>query len=88
MNFVSDIPIYIQIAEEFELRIIIGTYKSGEKLPTIRVLAEEMGVNINTIQRALFEVNKLGIINLGKGNVRYVTNDIMAINKTFFINKE
>ena len=50
----SDRPIYTQILEKIELRIISGVYKPGEKLPSVRELAAQASVNPNTMKN---EVN-------------------------------
>ena len=46
-------PIWMQLEEQLTRRILSGWYKAGEKLPTVRDLAAEAGVNPNTMQRAL-----------------------------------
>ena len=46
-------PIWTQLKEQMIKRIVSGTYSSGEKLPSVRDLAGEAGVNPNTIKRAL-----------------------------------
>ena len=46
-------PIWMQLEEQLTRRILSGWYKPGEKLPTVRDLAAEAGVNPNTMQRAL-----------------------------------
>ena len=46
-------PIWTQLKEQMIKRIVSGTYSSGEKLPSVRDLAGEAGVNPNTMQRAL-----------------------------------
>ena len=45
-------PIYVQIAQHIKMQIISQEIKSGDQLPTVRELAEEAGVNPNTMQRA------------------------------------
>ncbi|HBD86190.1 MAG TPA: GntR family transcriptional regulator, partial [Clostridiales bacterium] len=52
----SDAPIYSQLKTQIILGIISGEYASGERLPSVRDMAVEAGVNPNTIQRALTEL--------------------------------
>ena len=48
----SDRPIYTQILEVIQYQIVAGRYQPGERLPSVRDLASEAGVNPNTMQRA------------------------------------
>ena len=48
-NLDSDRPIYAQILEVMQLRIIAGQYRPGERIPSVRELASEAGVNPNTM---------------------------------------
>lgn len=52
INEYSDIPIYIQIRNQIVLGISDGRLTPGEQLPTVRALAEEMGVNSMTVNKA------------------------------------
>ena len=47
----SDRPIYLQLMERIQHDIISGTYKPGDKLPSVRELAMEASVNPNTMQK-------------------------------------
>ena len=55
-------PIYIQIAKHIKMKIISQEIKSGDQLPTVRELAEEAGVNPNTMQRAFSELEHEGMV--------------------------
>ena len=61
-NLSSDRPIYAQILEVIQLRIIVGQYRPGEKIPSVRELAAEAGVNPNTMQKALTELERSGLV--------------------------
>lgn len=52
----QDRPIYLQLIETIEQRIITGQYPAGSRLPGVRELAAEAGVNPNTMQKALSEL--------------------------------
>ena len=55
-KFSDDVPIYLQIIEMMKTDIVSGKYKSGDRLPAVRDLAMETGVNPNTVQKALAEL--------------------------------
>ncbi len=74
-NLNSDRPIYAQILEIIQLRIIAGIYKSGEKMPSVRELAAEAGVNPNTMQKALSELERSGLVTALRTSGRVVTED-------------
>ena len=73
--------IYGQIIEKIQNRIVTGQYPPGEKLPSVRDLAEEAGVNPNTMQRALSELERTGVIFSQRTSGRYVTEDETMIHK-------
>ena len=59
-------PIYVQIAQHIKMQIISQEIKSGDQLPTVRELAEEAGVNPNTMQRAFSELEREGMVTLNE----------------------
>lgn len=62
MEFDPKIPIYIQIIEDVKKRICIGKYKDGQKIDSVRDLALYYGVNPNTVQKALSELEQEGLL--------------------------
>ncbi len=78
----SDRPIYAQILEVIQLRIISQQYKPGEKIPSVRELAAEAGVNPNTMQKALAELERSGLVMAQRTSGRIVTEDMDMIRKT------
>lgn len=74
-NLTSDRPIYLQIMEHIQTDIIAGTYLPGEKLPSVRELASEAGVNPNTMQKALSELENSGLIHTERTSGRFITDD-------------
>ena len=58
----NDRPIYAQLIEQIKLRIISGFYRPGERLPSVRDMAAEAAVNPNTMQRALSELERDGLL--------------------------
>lgn len=75
MNFENDRPIYIQILEDFKIKISNGKWKSGEKIDSVRNLAKEYQVNPNTVQRALQELEREGLADGKRTLGRFVTDD-------------
>lgn len=74
-NFDEKSPIYIQIAKYIKMKIISQEIKSGDQLPTVRELAEEAGVNPNTMQRAFAELEHEGMVFSKRTSGRFVTED-------------
>lgn len=75
----SDRPLYSQLLETLQLRIVSGTYKPGDKLPSVRDMAEEAGVNPNTMQRAFGELERKQLIVTERTAGRHVTEDTKMI---------
>lgn len=71
----DDHPIYAQLVDEIRLRIVSGTYPLGERLPSVRELAAEAAVNPNTMQRALTELERIGLVHTQRTSGRTVTED-------------
>ena len=80
-NFQPDRAIYIQLKEQIKLLIVAGTYPSGAQLPTVRDLAAEAGVNPNTLQKALAELERDGLVYTQRTSGRFVTEDRDMIKK-------
>lgn len=78
-EFDSSKPIYIQLVDFIKLKIISGELSIGEKLLSVRELAEEAGVNPNTMQRALVELERQGLVYTQRTSGRFVTEDIEHI---------
>jgi len=75
----SDRPIYTQILEKIQMRIISGVYQPGERLPSVRELAAEASVNPNTMQKAFTELERSGLIQTQRNSGRTVTEDTSMI---------
>ena len=75
----SDRPIYSQLIEHIELRIVSGAYPAGSKLPSVRDMASEASVNPNTMQRALSQLESDGLLFSQRTSGRFVTEDVKRI---------
>ena len=69
----TDRPIYTQLLELIQIRIMNGTYPLGSKLPSVRELATEASVNPNTMQKALVELEQRGFVFSQRTSGRFVT---------------
>lgn len=71
----SDRPIYVQLVETLQMQIISGLYKPGGRLPSVRELAGQACVNPNTMQKALSELEDMGLLVTNRTTGRTVTED-------------
>lgn len=74
-NLDSDRPIFIQIVERIQMQILSGKYQPGDKLPSVRDLAMEAAVNPNTMQKALAELERSGLVYTQRTSGRFITED-------------
>ena len=72
----SSRPIWQQLAEQLGRRIVTGVYPPGSRFPTVRELAAEAGVNPNTMQRALGQLESEGLVITNRTAGRTVTEDV------------
>ena len=72
-------PIYMQIMDKIRAAIVSGELQPGEKMAPVRELAEDFGVNPNTMQRALSELEREHLLNTERTSGRFVTKDIALI---------
>ena len=80
--FDNNIPIYIQLVEQLKIYIISGKLSPGEKLPSVRELAILSKANPNTVQRALAELESIGLIYTERTNGKFVSTNSENIEKT------
>ncbi len=73
--FENDRSIYIQLVEQIQNRIATGDYPPGSRLASVRELAQEAEVNPNTMQRALAELERMGLVHSQRTSGRFVTED-------------
>ena len=78
-NFRGDQPIYSQLIQRVKQGIVSGDLSPGGRLPSVRDLATEAGVNPNTMQRALQELEREGMVFSQRTAGRFVTEDVKLI---------
>lgn len=71
----ADRPIYAQLVDRIQLQIVAGQLKPGEKILSVRELAAEAAVNPNTMQKALAELERKGLLYSQRTSGRFVTED-------------
>lgn len=74
-NLDSDRPIFLQIIEKIQMDIVAGVYHPGDKLPSVRELAQAASVNPNTMQKALSELERTGLVYSQRTSGRFITED-------------
>lgn len=74
-KFDPALPIYKQLMDEFKKLIFKGRLAAGEKLAPVRELALQLGVNPNTLQRALSELEREGLVYAERTAGRFVSQD-------------
>ena len=80
-RFSNDKPIYTQIAEHIKQLIVSGGFSPGDKLPSVRDMAQEACVNPNTMQRAMSELENNGLLRTMRSAGRYITDDADLIKR-------
>ena len=78
-QFDASRPIYAQLVERLKARILAGLYPPGGHLDSVRDLAAVAGVNPNTMQRALAQLETEGLVRTERTAGRYVTEDTALI---------
>ena len=81
-DFNNDTPIYTQLVEKMKIAIVTGEFERGGKLPSVRELASQAGVNPNTVQRAMAELEREGLVCSQRTSGRLVTEEQSLIELT------
>ena len=80
-NFQNDLPIYAQLVDAIKFSIVSGQLLPGARMSTVRDLALEAGVNPNTMQRALQQLEREGLVFSQRSSGRFVTEDVSVIDR-------
>lgn len=81
MQFNPTIPIYLQIMDQIKRQIVTGELARGERIDSVRALAEKFTVNLNTMQRACSELEREGVIATRRGIGSFVTEEDSVISQ-------
>ena len=74
-QFTNDKPIYLQLIDYFKVQIISGELPEGRRLDSVRDLAVKAQVNPNTLQKALSELERMGLVRTERTSGRFITDD-------------
>lgn len=74
-NLEENMPIYVQIMNKIRGSVASGELEPGQRIPSVRELASDFGVNPNTMQRALTELEREGLLISERTAGRFVTQD-------------
>ncbi len=86
-NLTSGIPIYVQVKEQIIHAVEIGAIKPGDQLPSVRVLAEQLVINPNTVIKIYKELETEGVVEIHHGTGAFVTGKRASISKAEIITK-
>lgn len=74
-HFSDDSPIYNQIVKRILTDVVTGVYQPNDRLPSVREFASDAGVNPNTMQKALTDLEETGVVYARTTSGRFVTGD-------------
>ena len=77
----NGLPIYQQIIDQVKRLVVSGQMQPGDELPAIRVLAEQLLVNPNTVARAYRELENLGIVSSRHGSGTFISETASPLNR-------
>ena len=75
VDVMSRVPVYEQIVDQTEKFVLAGIMKAGDQMPSVRKLSMELSVNPNTIQKAMMELDRRGIICSVPGRGSFIADD-------------
>ena len=81
LNYKSAKPVYLQVVDQVKAAVASGAARSGDALPSIRPLAEELRVNRNTIAKAYGELESQGVIQSVAGKGCFITDQASPLRK-------
>ena len=76
---IAGVPFYRQIIDQIKYGIVSGKLKTGEQLPTVRSLAVELKVNLNTVAKAYKELEIQNILETQQGTGTFISNIQLTI---------
>lgn len=79
MRFSASAPIYLQVMDDIKNKIVSGALPAGARLDSVRALAAEYGINLNTMQRACSELEREGVVETRRGIGSFVTGDAARV---------
>src|SRR4051812_22415402 len=81
LDTASGVPFYRQILDQVLAGIATGALVRGERLPTVRALAVDLAVNLNTVARAYKELEIRGALATQQGNGTFVASEAISVDE-------
>ena len=81
LNYKSGKPVYLQVVDQVKAAVASGAARTGDPLPSIRPLAEELRVNRNTIAKAYTELESQGVIHTAAGRGSFIAETSSPLRK-------
>jgi GntR family transcriptional regulator len=78
LDFRSGLPAYLQIVRHVQRQAAAGALRAGDRLPTVRLLADELGLNFNTAARAYRVLSEAGVVSTQRGRGTYIIGKVAA----------
>ena len=78
VNIHSSVAVYLQIENEVQFAIASGKLKAGDKLPSVKRLAEQLGINFNTVGKAYRDLEVMGLVYTRRGMGSYIEKGVTA----------
>ena len=82
VDYQTGVPVYLQLVEQVKTAVGAGTLRAGDQLPSVRVLAEELRVNRNTVARAYAAMETEGLIETRQGLGCFVTQNLTPLRRS------
>ena len=79
LDYSSGVPVYRQIIDQIRFGIVSGQLKLGEQLPTVRALAVELKVNLNTVAKAYKELEIKDILETQQGSGTFINKTELVV---------
>ncbi len=81
VDYQSGIPVYLQLVQQVKASVAAAMVREGDQLPSVRVLAEELKVNRNTVAKAYAEMEREGLVETRQGLGCFVTHALTPLRK-------
>lgn len=88
LDYKSRLPIYEQLTKSITKMAVLGGLEPNEQLPSVRALAQDLGINPNTVQKAYHALEQNGMIYSVPGKGSFITPDLSVISKQKSISLE
>jgi len=79
LDYSSGVPVYRQIIDQIRFGIVSGQLKLGEQLPTVRALAVELKVNLNTVAKAYKELEIKDVLETQQGTGTFINKTDLVV---------